>query len=182
MKFKDKLETLPDETYIKVRTEKGSSYFYIGKVKDMKTNLVLYGSQMKTYWRAKILREQRLIDAETCNATMAGYVNSNKFKGLSFDGFIDYMKSCLERALIARERKEDAQVKLMTAKALSVRSVIECNPSDVNLPTAALNIIVEGYENGRLWLVSEIGDKEGMMALSEGENVSEGDDEIQSED
>lgn len=181
MKFKDKLETLPDETYIKVGTEKGSSYFYIGKAGDMKENLVEYGSKLKLYWRAKILREQKLIDAETCNATMAGYVNSNKYKTPnyktpSFEGFIDYMKSCLERALMARERKEDAQVKAMTAKALSARNVIECNPSDVNLPTDALNIIVEGYENGRLWLVSEIGDKEGLMALSEGEN------EVQSED
>lgn len=185
MKIKHALGKYSPDKRLKVGAEEGSSFFYAGTVGDFLDHMENYSYLLERYAQNVVDNAVRVRDQKINNPlTIDRFIKQQMRQldpAISLDDYKTYLARYFDgvaRAINAVNKAKEAQEGF---KYLHQRKVIKIFESDPVADYDTTIMIIEGYEKGKYWTISEA-DGNYPVALANNVDTSDPDDSDEAED
>lgn len=160
-----RMEEEPDFAERTLKIGSSSGYFYCGTAQNFLKKLDAYDRKIEQFFLDAFIRAEINYETELKNPpTISGYAkevieSKSKSKEFSFEDFESRINKWLKAACRKYVSKVKAAARKSDTKPLAQREVIESRMSDPIADDGVENIIVEGFEQGSIWMSSEVTEK-----------------------
>lgn len=157
MKLTKQLTELSPDTVVKIGSEKGSSWWYVGTVEDFNRYADYYDDAILNRWQSVYKNATKKLtkavdEAPTWSAYLNKEIAKKGFEGVDYS-YSAFLKHCdaYTRNLKKLERlRKRYQTILESYEHIHDRQVVRCAKSDPTMDDT-INIVVTGYETGAVW-------------------------------
>ncbi len=157
MKLSKQLSEFSPDTVVKIGSEKGSSWWYVGTVEDFNKYADYYDDAILNRWQSVYKNATKKLlkavdEAPTWSTYMNKVIAKKGFEGVDYS-YSAFLKHCDQytRNLNKLERlRKRYQTILEGYENIKDRQVVRCAKSDPTMDDT-MNIVVTGYETGAVW-------------------------------
>lgn len=153
------LSDLAPKQKIKIGSNGGSSWFYMGTPEDFEWNLLGKNQLMEAMWRKRVQLAKENLDLTIKGVcSMESYIRQalkHTDPDLSLKGYNAFVEHSFRRILAENRRVQKLEYILETVKPFQNRDVVEVFQQDPAVDTDYICIRIEGYENGVFWMESD---------------------------